>query len=349
MHNIITIKELVQHILSFVPRKIIIPCALTCKNFHNAITIDYNQETVAKNSDMFSLLKIPYSFIVVSNISVRNNNVAMFEYLLQKHNFNVGNIDGLYRSIGYSGNEILLDKYLEDTRLNILLQSTIKIGICEGLHIDLINKYNLHDGYDCVLALYKTNIDKTNLERTITKFPGHKTIIIEGYCARETACNVKLYIQKLIDNDTIHEYIKNIYIGLFFGEKYDLIVWLSETYEFIHTGNELMNKIIINNNFQLFKLGLSLNKTNNRKRVNLRQWIFINEFNYVRLALNCIEYRRLDMLEFLINHVLFNTARYKMFLAKAESLSFHDVKNLLITNSSLFEPYDEKNKNDKNF
>ncbi len=342
MHDIFLIKELIQHILSFIPRNLIIPCALTCKNFYNSITIDYNQETVAKNSDMFSLLKIPYSLIVVANVAVRNNNIEMFEYLLQKHEFDIRSIEGLCKSIGYCGNINLLDKNLikNHARLDILL------GICEGSHVELFDKYDVYCDYECMIEIYKTNVDKTKIDKIALSRHEEELneIIIEGSCARESSQDVKKIIQELIDNNLIMENIYNVYRGLIFGNHYDLIVWLDKIYKFPCNDNCLIKELIVKNNYKLFTyLISSLNNNFCDGRINIIvfHWYYTDEVQYTNLVDFCIYYRRLDMLEFLIKNIIFNTIRYEEYVEKAEKLLFDDVKTLLIKNSSLFETYDE--------
>ncbi len=347
MHEIFLIKELVQYILSFIPRKLIIPCALTCKSFRDAITIDYNQETVAKNSDMFSLLKIPYSLNVVANISVRNNNVEMFEYLLQKHKFNVGDIEGLDRSLGYSGNEILFNGYSSNHPNHTPYE--VLNGICEGSHVDLFDKYNVYYYGECMAEIYKTNVDKTKIDKILLQNYGNEIddidcIIIEGYCARETPQNVKKAIQKLFDNGQIRNIIDNVYKGLVCGNHYDLITWLDKIHKFPHNDTYIFRDLVIKNNFKMFVYLFSLlnnNFCNGRIKLITHRWYHSGNINYVKLVNYCIDYRRLDMLEFLIKNIIFNTIRYQAFLAKAELLSFNDVKSLFIKNSQLFEVYDE--------
>ena len=117
-----TIKELLEHIISFVPRNIIINCALVSKSFYNGIKIDTDQESVAKNADMFSLLKIPYCPTIVINFAAQNNNVVMFEYLLAKHEIDINN-SKLCRSIGQSGNEYLINKH----KNRLILYSSVKV------------------------------------------------------------------------------------------------------------------------------------------------------------------------------------------------------------------------------
>ncbi len=342
MHDIFTIKELLEHILSFIPRKIIISSVLTCKRFYNAIKIDYDQENVAKNSDMFSLTKIPYSLMVVANISVRNNNIKMFEYLLEKHKFNVPSVEGLCKSIGYSGNVNLLNKYLVYNQLRF----EILLGICEGSHVDLFDKYDVYCDYECMVEIYKTNIDKTKIDKILLERHEEEAdeIVFEGYCIRETSQNVKKVIQKLIDNMSIEPIIDNIYMGLVGGNHYDLITWLDKIHKFPFNDTHILANLIIKNNFKMFAYLISLlnnNFCNGRIKMIVIHWYCEGNINYVKLFNYCIDYRRLDMLEFLIKNIIFNNDRYKEFMEKAESLLFDDVKNLLITNSSLFETFDE--------
>ncbi len=343
MYNVIIIKELLQHILSFIPRKIIFSCALTCKHFYNAITIDYNQENVAKNSDMFSLTKIPYSLMVVTNISARNNNIEMFEYLLQKHKFNINDIEGLSKSIGYSGNEKLFNKIttFSNSYYDMLF------GICEGGREGLYDKYNVYDNYYCIKQIYKTNINRQKIDKiALEKYTNfeHDIFVVEGYCSIGNLTDIKSYIQLIIDNNLIKDYKYYIYRGLIYGNHYELIIWLDKMCKFQCDGNNLMINLIVKNNFKIFTYLISSmhnNFCNGRIKFIEPMQHNINEINYINLVEYCIEYRRLDMLNFLIKHIIFNKFRYQDFIAKAELLSFNDVKKLIMANLSLFEVYDE--------
>ncbi len=367
MHNIFIIKELLEHILSFIPRKLILPCAFTCKSFYYAIAIDYNQDTVAQNSDIFSLLKIPHSPIAVINIANKYDNNDMIKYLLEI-NTNLLDDDNICQIIGNIGDEYLLNK-LSDGKL-----SAAVIGICEGLCVDLFEKYKdkLYYGshlFFSVKNVYKMNCDEminNVIGYVIPKFPeniddiGYAEIV--GSCARRNENDVLLYIKKFIltdkftmDPDYFLDYISCIGDGLIEGEHYDTFVWFTnemikdngEYYCNYYCENETTIKIlIINNNLKMFQYVLLNNCRkwhNENYYIALNKWTYGNSdyIDFFELAYYCIDYRRIEILTFLINHIRFNLTRYQGFLNKSQSLKFGDITNVLISNKHLFIDYRE--------
>lgn len=339
--NLFAIKELLQHILSFIPINIIIPVALTCKDFYNAITIDYDQESVAKNADMFSLLKIPYCPDIVTNIAAQNNNVVMFEYLVTKHNIHVNNNSRLCRSIGQSGNEYLINKVNKKFFLE-----EIMVGICDGLHENLFDKYEVYKNYGCRLILYKTNIDKTKLKEYINSkdideiyeltYAG-----IEGVCSRSNTDEIKIYIQNLINTNKMPEFAEYVFRGLIVGGHLELFVWLNKNYKYLHN-DQIISTLITKNNFQMFSHILLNNNyddlCNGKKRYSS---IMFYKNSYISFMFWCINYKRIKMVKFLLDHIIFNTHRYNQFVDKAKSFKFNDILNILVSNSHLFEDYNE--------
>jgi len=337
------IKELLEHIISFVPRNIIINSALVSKSFYNGIKIDTDQESVAKNADMFSLLKIPYCPDVMINIAAQNNNANMFEYLLDKHKININN-PKLCKSIGQSGNEYLISKvhknpFIED----------VKVGICEGLHENLFDKYKVYEDSRCRLILYKTYIDKTKMNQyinvhNIDDIDELRYADIEGYCSRKNANEIKIYIQKLIDKNKIAEVIKYVFRGLIIGNHMELFLSLNKNYTYLCNESHIMSELITQNNYQMFS-HILLNNNHDHELRNGRIYCkfkyTLDEFNYIHFMLVCINYKRIEMIKFLINHIIFNKHRYGQFIQKAKSFKFDDIENLLVLNSHLFEDYVE--------
>ena len=127
------IDNIIHLILPFLSKRTIISAALTNKLWYQSVPIDYDQESVAKNNDMFSLLKIPFSPKVVTYIALRNNHTNMVSYLLKEYNHCIEYDDEFARSCGYSGNKLFLD--LTTNTANVI------IGLCEGEHLDLFDKY----------------------------------------------------------------------------------------------------------------------------------------------------------------------------------------------------------------
>ncbi len=358
MHDIFVIKELLQHILSFIPRKLIISCALTCKTFYNAIIIDYNQESVAKNSDMFSLFKIPYSARAVIDIAANYNNVDMIKYLLNKNTKLFDDYDTI-RIIGRTGDEYLLSKL----KTNVLSEAVA--GICEGLHVDLFEKYksNLHllDNFEIVIMVYKlNNKDMKNKVIKHVKKTGHEyneALIhgkLVGKCARQNENDVLLYIQKLLAKGKFRNYDRVGYVcdALIDGGHYDILVWffnqetIKKQYKYECSCDDNVEKLIKNNNLKMFSFILvnysviwiheGYNVVHEVTEITCERYL-----DFCSFVNCCIDYRRIEILIFLINHIRFNLIRYQEFLDKAKLLKFDDVIHTLTSNKHLFMEYDE--------
>src|SRR5436190_7860538 len=145
--------DVVPQIISYIPRYMILPIVLVNKLFYKSVLIETNQEIIAQNGDMFSLLKVPYSSKVVKNIAARHNHVIMVKYLLFKHNINI-NGNELSQSIGFSGNLQLMNL---STNFPYIIN-----GICEGEHIDLLDNFKDHlkNSYDMIKHSYQTSNNK---------------------------------------------------------------------------------------------------------------------------------------------------------------------------------------------
>ncbi len=369
MHLVFTIKELLQHIISFVPRNAVIPCALVSKDFYSSLTIDYDQESVAKNGDMFSLLKIIYSPTAVLNIATLNNNIDMVDYLLQKYGGDcIENDEILCKNIGFMGNEYLFCKI--ENKFSI---SAAIIGICEGGHIDLFEKYKhnyniCYTGDEILIAAYKSGcnemlnivkkymVDRAELfDNWIDDESQIRGAEITGKCAIKDSNYVLNFIQTiLIDkkDDLADKYRKCEIIypicdGLLMGGHYDIFIWFFETSDDANYNcemNEFILNLIITNNYKMLTHVLS----NNCYRFLIGghllfgpEWSPEEPINYPELVMYCIDYKRVEMLIFILDLLRFNTDRYQSFLDKAKSLNFTDITEILISNSHLFDVYSE--------
>ncbi len=358
MHDIFTIKELLQHILSSIPKKLIIPCVLVCKSFHDAIQIDYNQDTVAINSDMFSLLKIPYSPKAVVNIAAQYNNIDMVKYLINK-NIDLLDDSDLCQTIGYIGYEDLIKQM---SRKNT---AYAVIGICEGLHVELFEKYKSHDfyNYDMTMAVYKT--DCVEMQHRVNDFLNEgrnyyydidvEAAKINANCAKKNANEVLKFIQNLIDTNIFvkdTDYIEYACDGLIEGGHHDIFVWFQEqitniddSYMYTCENDMLMECLIKNNNYKMFAYVLTNNCVrkgyhDGRYRIIIENY-GLHTLTFCKLAICCIDYRRFNMLTFLIEYIEFNLVRYQEFLNKAQLLKFDDIVRVLVSNLHLFKEYNE--------
>ncbi len=371
MYYAFTIKELLQHIISFVPRNALIPCALVSKDFYNSLTIDYDQESVAKNGDMFSLLKINYSPIAVLHIATLNNNIDMVDYLLQKYDSDYfDDNDIFYQNIGFVGNEYLLDKIKDKYQYHI---STAIIGMCKGGRIDLFEKYK--DSYDIcymgdelLIAAYSSGCDE--MANVVKKYMVDRTELfddwiddesqiedaeITGKCAIKDPEYVRTFLQTIMADKKYntkcifgtYEHISTIADGLLLGGHYEIFMWLFETLDnpyYMCETNEYILRLVISNNYKMLAHAL----TNNCYRylkcgrlVNVPDHGPEDPINFPELVMYCIDYKRIEMLIFMINLIKFNTKRYQSFLDKAKSLNFTDIVDILVSNSHLFENYSE--------
>jgi hypothetical protein len=310
---------------------------------------------------MFSLLKIPYCPKVVANIATLNNNIEMVEYLINKYE-DIKDDDELCQNIGFIGNEYLLNKLTDTGNLSSAL-----VGICEGSHIDLFEKYKDVDYYVYDMVKKACKIECDDMLHTIMNniisinFTDAK---INGRCARKNANQVFEYIKNLIDRNKIKHYIPNICEGLLEGGHYDIYKWFlgdkidkSDCYnkniieELIKTSNckintyecfndEIIKNIIRHNDYKMFTYILSNNCKNIWVDYTGRMMSATGAYlDYRELVQYCIDYRRKDMLKFLINYVMFNIVQYQKFLDRAKLFRFDDIYDILILNAHLFKEY----------
>ncbi len=385
--------EIINIILSFCSRKTLVRIAITNKQLYNALSIDYNQETVAKNGDMFSLLKITYCPNVAINIAAKNNNVIMVNYLLNNY-FNVLNNE-LAESIGFSGNEILLSKINNNQQwLNAF------VGFFQGSHMDLLEKYvpiinfeysNAYDQTNYINA-YKnmvthaiiSNFSDEQIEKYTKKYLPHNSLLktyeeqkIFAYCATQTTENIKIYIEDLHDkllkrcvekdketfdiqfnNEIVfigYYFWREIYFvlkGIIYSGNYELFVWFQNKYgkNFHHTiydyetrysiyDDDLIIMLIKNNNLKLFSL-IILDYYEELKMQNYAS-SYINIF-----VEKCIDYKRLNMLEFLFANIKFDQYYYKHFYDRSLFLNFKDVVNTITKYANFDDGKVDINKND---
>ncbi len=369
--------DIINVILSFCSRKTLMKIVITNKQLYDLIPIDQNQESVAKNGDMFSLLKIAYSPNVMVNIAARNNNVIMVDYLLDNH-FNLLN-DELYESIGFSGNKILLDKINHPYQLFYAL-----VGFYQGSHVDLLEKYvplinfsfSIANNQRSYINSYKNmlthaiiyNFSDEQTKKYTDKYLPHSSLLgmyeeqkIFAYCATQSMENVKIYIESLHDKfmerraekDKTKSAIqfsksviflgyfqKEIYFvlkGLIYGGRYELFVWFQNKYgknlyrsiydyetHYTIYDDELMIMLIKNNNFQLFSLIIPDYYEEVKKNG-------YTSSSYFKIFVEkCIDYKRLNMLDFLFTNIEFNEYDYRNFHEKSSFLKFKDVTSIII-------------------
>ncbi len=381
--------DIINIILSFCSRKTLMRIVITNKQLYDLIPIDQNQENVAKNGDMFSLLKIAYSPDVVVNIAARNNNVIMVDYLLDNH-FNLLG-DELYESIGFSGNEFLLDKINHSYQLFYAL-----VGFYQGSHMDLLEKYvplinfnfRVANNQRSYINTYKNmltyaiiyNFSDEQIKKYINKYLPHDSLIgmyeeqkIFVYCATQSMENVKIYIESLHDkfmerraekdkkksaiqfSDSViflGYFWKEIYFvlkGLIYGGHYELFVWfqnkygknlyypiyVNETHYTIYD-DDLIIMLIKNNNFQLFSLIISDYYEEVKKENH-------NNYYFQIFVKKCIDYKRLNMLEFLFTNIEFSEYDYRNFHEKSLFLKFKDVTDIIIK----YAKFEDKKINEK--
>ena len=85
MMNVFDIRELVECILAFIPKREIGPCLLVNKMFYDSIKIEKDQDEVARTNDLYSLGKIPYSPIAVMNIAKKYGRIDIMRYIFKNN------------------------------------------------------------------------------------------------------------------------------------------------------------------------------------------------------------------------------------------------------------------------
>jgi hypothetical protein len=313
MHSIFIIKELLEYILSLIPRNIIIPCALTNKSFYNAIEIDYDQENIAKTGDMFSLLKIPYYPNVVLNIAVLHNNIEIIDYLLKKQPTLIKN-KVICQTIGYMGNENLINKI--DISSNLF--DYITMGICEGKHVNLLEKYNCSKFlHSMIKGTYKSDsiIMKQKMKELLKNDTFYITYVnnftsakIIGKCASKNVDNIITFIKKSIENSNIHNYHSYICDGLIEGGHYDIFVWLENEYpikKYNCCYHEYLNQLVRSNNLKMFRY-IILNNVDPDDLAYPERYRDDKGMMLYDTAEHCIEYDRTEMAKILLQNVMFD-------------------------------------------
>ena len=336
--NPLDIKELLQHIFKFVPRTVIMSCVLTCKYFQNNVLIDCDQESVAKNGDMYSLHKINYSPLAVSLIAIKYDNTQMVSYLMDKYPEIINS--KLCSYIGYNKNEYLMKKLNEQQFLYA------EKGICIGSHFDLIDKYDLYNKHEflVVFGIYKTN---NKLLQAVLKRKFISELMFEyakeiGNIYNKNENEVIEYLGKIFKDEPMYSLkYDNTYVILIDMEYYEVIRWLNK--EIIkdmrlQKGYEnILLELIENGKAELFFDIMSSKFIGTENRIKHNKYFDECYTNYKTLALWCIDFKRINMLTFLINKIIFTPEQYDVMLIKAHDLKFDDIKTLLINNISLFE------------
>ena len=336
--NPLDIKELLQHIFKFVPRTVIMSCVLTCKYFQNNVLIDCDQESVAKNGDMYSLHKINYSPLAVSLIAIKYDNTQMVSYLMDKYPEIINS--KLCSYIGYNKNEYLMKKLNEEQFL------CAEKGICIGSHFDLIDKYDLYNKHEflVVIGIYKTN---NKLLQAVLKRKFISELMFEyakeiGNIYNKNENEVIEYLGKIFKDEPMYSLkYDNTYAILIDMEYYEVIRLLNK--EIIkdmrlRTGYEdILLKLIKNGKAELFFDIMSSKFIGTENRIKHNKYFEEYYTNFETLALWCIDFKRINMLTFLINKIIFTLEQYSVMLIKAHDLKFDDIKTLLINNISLFE------------
>ena len=324
------IKELLGHILSFIPRKDINLWALTCKSFYDAVPIIRDQKTVAELGDMFSLKKIAYSPKVIMRTACRYNNVKMVDYILRisgrKNNYVYG---GIHRHIGYSGNEDLIKKVSVKYLLN---ECSIFSGICEGGHTILFDKYVMHCQRKIWAIIYGFKSNNNDMHNKITQhfdnFPYFELFKISGLCAIPDKNMVRQIINNIIKNNELNDEIfKYICYGLLIGNHFDIFMSLRNEkkydLEFLLNSVDIFYNIVDNGNYEMAQYIL-LNYNDPRG-------IFF-DLDFVD---HCIHYRRGEILELILNYMIsknydLENEDFEHFSSVAEKLRFYDIVDIIM-------------------
>lgn len=327
MFDVHCINDIVPLILSLIPRSIIISAALVNKYWYQSVIVDHNQETVARNNDMFSLLKIGYSVMVVINIAARYNHVDMVSYLLNKHKYYADG-DGISRSFGFSGNKLLINR--SNNKLNILS------GICEGEHDDLLDDFINHairnifefdeEIFNVIKFTYKTSNltlhDKINNFYNITlKYYSYLKAKIAGSCANKCKQIVYDVINSTIESALVYQYLDYICEGLIEGNHYDIFKYLINNVEghYICCDEEEIHPVIRNNNYEFFE------------DIILNHYDYTMGFEIQPLLSYCIHYRRVNMVRLILTlpNIDIQVHDYTELLRLASSLKFDDIVDVI--------------------
>lgn len=337
MGDIFEIDDLVGSILAFIPRKDIGPCLLVNKRFYKMIYIDYDQESVARNADMFSLGKIKYSPVAVMEIAMKYKNVDMMRYLIYDYK-KLRTTTELGIVLGFIGDKTLTKQFSEyDYR-----SASYTLGLFNGLHINLIadsmksrfsydytgeifvNVYKQNDTH--MKILLNTIIQRENeISHYNYKYIDYKLI---GKCARKDLNFDKLvHLQKKYSD---YSYA-NICYGLIIGNHYDMFMWMvANNNNYSCHIYKCFEYLIQHNNFKFFTSVFldyfgNFKFRNNKKKNILKP----DMWRLGDVAKRCIDYKRNDMLLLLLDCVKFDSDTYQQILQYANDLGFFDIGKII--------------------
>lgn len=343
MMNVFDIDELVKHIYSFIPRKSIGPCMLVNRRFYKMIDIDYDQDSVAKNEDFFSLYKIQYSPYAVMHIAKDNRNVDMMKYLLKKgYNYN-----DVVQIVGFVGDETqfntiqFYNQHDKSTKT-----SKFVVGLCEGMHIDLLSKYkdNICDSTDLgimVFGVYKncSGDDMLNKIREIIinyddmcRWGRFSDNIMAGVLARRNI-NTDEFKNAILNANTFNNH--NVLIdGIIYREDSDMFEWIMSNTKmnekYVCYDYNILEHLIKKNNYKIFSI-IFLNYFKDYK-FGICGKIMISGYesrNSMLLVRWCIDYRRIDILELVLSYTYYERDVYDVFFGWANDLGFMDVGEII--------------------
>ena len=338
--NPFDIKEILQYILKIISRPDIMPCVLTCKYFQDNVLIDHDQESVAKNGDMYSLRKINFSSLAVVHIAIKYDHIEMVRHLMNQYPETI--TSNLCVKLGY------VNKYPYLTCASYEQTKSVIIGACLGQHYNLFENYQREcykNKYFTLVGLY--SLDKKELleRKLIDKMSSLSAAFyasdelefvrakMAGKSANKNKEKVMKYIQKIFDNGDVTECYNAVFISLVMTGHYDIVKWLiikmGNDYGNLDDYSDLLFELIINNEQELF-FGICLNKClSDSNKIQCRD-------DGLLLVLYCIYFKRKEMLTFLLSKILFSMNQYNKMFAKAQQLKFDDMETFLKANVPTF-------------
>lgn len=373
-NNPFVLKEILRHIISFVPRNNIIPVAFVCKNFHDSIKIDYDQENIARNGDMFSLLKVIHSPIVVMNIATCYGHYDMVEYLLNKFiktfmNMNeklmndATSLDNMYMcqilpksmrvyfddsvcyNIGRSGNKKLL-KILDHSRTPRLYTNA---GLCEGGHTELIsieNDDSLGKIYTWIRAACRgghivldnvVEFIKNNRHGFHNFHEDNINKCIEFYDFLLNEFNIHFIVDYIKKPD--NKYLIDLIIGELI-ERNDcnnfrfFVANMEKEQKYVYGITHSLIKIIQQNNYEMFECVLAELCDSFHSYGAPYGRHYSGEYH--TLIVYCIHYRRIDMYRCVLNYSKYNIQLddHKKYLSIAQNLGFDEMVDVISLSSN---------------
>jgi hypothetical protein len=361
MMNVFDIRELVECILSFIPKRKIGPCLLVNKMFYGSVKIEKDQDEVARTNDLYSLGKIPYSPIAVMNIAKKYGNTDIMRYLFKKNY--CGNIDSdnpIWIKKGYGEKIDIYNPYWmagfigdEDIYNKLCLLHKTKstddfdmyefiCGICEGSQIKLFEKYKKHiDSVNwvglVVSLVYKINnynmikkVDELNKSDKfkLTNFQMYK---MTGYFSHE---DIKLdYVENnimksLLGGDkTIFQLLCNC---LVFSNNYDIFRYVikhdkNKNHKYECINDKALAILIQHNNYEFF-FDIFTNyydKYGDDGDIDNMDPTLM--FDVVKLACLSIEFRRCNILLLFLKYYHFDKNVRDTFIERGRELHFDDI------------------------